>query len=85
MLGPGAVADLLRLATAASRDRSLRRPIGLSQLSVVGLVREHEGNVEVRTVIPPLTTSQALALPAAIRRLHDEHIRQNDLDQPSAA
>ena len=85
VLGPGAVADLLRLATAASRDRSLRRPIGLSQLSVVGLVREHEGHIEVRTVIPPLAASQALALPAAIRRLHDEHLRHNDADQSSAA
>ena len=85
VLGPGAVADLLRLATAASRDRSLRRPTGLSQLTVAGLIREHSGRVEVRTVIPPLTTSQILALPAPIRRMHDQHIRQHDASRSSAA
>ncbi len=85
VLGPGAVADLLRLATAASRDRSLRRPAGLSQLTVFGLVRESAGHIEVRTVIPPLTITHLLALPPAIRRLHDQHLRQNDLDRPSAA
>ena len=84
VLGPGAVADLLRLATAASRGRSLRRPAGLSQLSVAGLARELDGQIEIRTVIPPLTTSQLVALPASIRRLHEEHIRQ-DLDRWSAA
>ena len=85
MLGPGAVADLLRLATAASRDRSLRRPAGLSQLSVAGLARESEGHIEVRTVIPPLTTSQLLALPASIRRSHDQYVRQEGHERRSAA
>jgi len=85
VLGPGAVADLLRLATAASRDRSLRRPVGLSRLSVFGLVRESAGHIEVRTVIPPLTATHLMALPPAIRRLHDQHLRQSDLDRPSAA
>jgi hypothetical protein len=85
VLGPGAVADLLRLATAASRDRSLRRPAGLSRLSIAGLARESGGHVEVRTVIPPLTTSQLLDLPAAIRRLHDKYTREYNGDRWTAA
>lgn len=69
-LGPGAVADLLRLATAASRGRSLRRPLSLSRLCVAGLARERSGRVEVRTVIPPLTPAQLRSLHPSIRRLH---------------
>ena len=85
VLGPGAVADLLRLATAASRGRSLRRPTGLSQLSVVGLAREVDGHIEIRTVIPPLTTSQLLGLPASIRRLHDQQTRREARNRSAAA
>jgi len=85
VLGPGAVADLLRLATAASRDRSLRRPPALSQLTVAGLARESAGHIEVRTVIPPLSSSQLMAMPPAIRRLHDQYTRRADRDRPSAA
>jgi len=85
VLGPGAVADLLRLATAASRGRSLRRPAALSELSIAGLVREREGHIEVRTVIPPLSASQLVSLPPAIRRLHERYVRRAEQDRSSAA
>ena len=70
VLGPGAVADLLRLATAASRGRSLRRPVNLSLLCAAGLARHHDGRVEVRAVVPPLSRQQLRELPPAIRRMH---------------
>lgn len=71
LLGPGAVADLLRLATAASRGRSLRRPVGLSRLCVAGLAREHDGRLQVKTTIPTLTVHQLRTLHPAVRRLHN--------------
>ena len=71
LLGPGAVADLLRLATAASRGRSLRRPVGLSRLCVAGLAREHDGRLQVKITLPPLTARQLRALHPAVRRLHN--------------
>jgi len=71
LLGPGAVADLLRLATAASRGRSLRRPLGLSRLCAAGLAREIDGTVEVRVTVPALTIHQVRSLPPSVRRLHN--------------
>ena len=70
VLGPGAVADLLRLATAASRGRSLRRPVNLSLLCAAGLARHHDGRIEVRTTVPELSNHQLRELPPAIRRMH---------------
>lgn len=69
-IGPGAVADLLRLATAATRGRSLRRPTHLHVLVRVGLAHTHKGHVFVRTRIPPLNTIQQRLLPPDLRREH---------------
>lgn len=71
-IGPGAVADLLRLATAAIRGRSLRRPTHLHVLVRVGLVHTHRGHVFVRTEIPPLNAVQQRLLPPDLRRRHPE-------------
>lgn len=68
LLGPGAVADLLRLATAARRGRSLPRPIHLSQLARVGLVRFHGAGVDVRARIPAVPTHHMGRLPPFLRR-----------------
>ena len=73
-LGPGAVADLLRLATAASRGRSLLRPIHLSRLGAAGLVRQLADRVEVRTEIPQLEPHQVRALAPRIRRMHEDYL-----------
>ena len=54
VIGPGAVADLLRLATAAQRGRSLRRPVHLGLLVHLGLVAASEGRLLVRTTVPPI-------------------------------
>ena len=69
-IGPGAVADLLRLATAAQRGRSLRRPVHLHVLVRANLVHTGHGQVFVRTRIPQLTTIQVRLLPPDLRRAH---------------
>ena len=54
VLGPGAVADLLRLATAAQRGRSLALPTHLSGLLQADLARRIEHTIEVKVTVPPL-------------------------------
>lgn len=71
-IGPGAVADLLRLATAAQRGRSLRRPTYLHVLIRAGLVHVDDHNVYVRTHIPRLSPHQIKRLPPDLRRHHPE-------------
>lgn len=62
-IGPGAVADLLRLMVSASKKQSVRRPKYLSDLAREGLVLIFDDRVWVRCRIPPLPTRH-------IRRLH---------------
>ena len=69
-IGPGAVADLLRLATAAQRGRSLRRPTHLHVLVRANLAHTNHGRVFVRTRIPRLTDIQIRLLPPDLRRSH---------------
>ena len=73
-IGPGAVADLLRLATAARRGRSLRRPTHLHVLVRAGLAHTHNGQIFVRTRIPPLNNIQVRLLPPDLRRQHPETV-----------
>jgi hypothetical protein len=54
LLGPGAVADLLRLTVAAIAGQRLRLPLHLGLLLHEGLVLRHHGDIVVRTNIPPL-------------------------------
>jgi hypothetical protein len=67
LLGPGAVAELLRLATAAARGRSLPRPLHLRSLARYRLVTSRGDLLLVRAAIPRLTAPQ-------VRRLHP-HLR----------
>jgi hypothetical protein len=69
-VGPGAVADLLRLMTAARRRRSLRQPLHLADLARVGLVRFADGRVWVHNTVPPLSPEQVRRLPPALRSEH---------------
>lgn len=69
-IGPGAVADLLRLAVAARRDRSLPRPVHLHVLIREGLARCSNGLLFVRPTVPPLSVTHVLRLPPALRREH---------------
>ncbi len=69
-IGPGAVADLLRLAVAASRGRALPRPLHLDQLARHDLVRQRDGRLFVRATIPPLPASHTRRLPPSLREEH---------------
>jgi hypothetical protein len=74
ILGPGAVADLLRLATAAVRGRSLPRPLHLGELARVGFVHGTGSHLLVRTHVPAVPRVLRRRLPPALRR---------ELDGPS--
>ena len=67
-IGPGAVADLMRLAVAAQRGRSLLRPESLGILVREDLARWVHGRLFVRTVIPPLGPYQERRLTPELRR-----------------
>ncbi len=71
-IGPGAVADMMRLATAAIRGRSLRRPTHLHVLVRTNLVHTRSGHVYVRTTIPELNILQVRLLPPDLRRQHPD-------------
>ena len=69
-IGPGAVADLLRLATAARRGRSLRHPVYLGVLITTGLAAVAGGRLLVRTEVPAVPHRLASGLPPSLRRSH---------------
>jgi hypothetical protein len=74
ILGPGAVADLCRLATAAQRGRPLRRPVHLVELAHRGLVAfGARGEVSVAATVRPLTRQEILRLPPRLRLEHQVH------------
>jgi hypothetical protein len=69
-IGPGAVADLMRLAVAAQRGRSLPRPESITTLVREDLARWVGGRLYVRTAIPRLSPSQERRLTPELRRQH---------------
>lgn len=72
VIGPGAVADLMRLATAAQRGRSLRRPTHLPQLVGAGLVVVGDRQIRVRHPIPPVPDHIVGSLHPRLRRRHEQ-------------
>ena len=71
-IGPGAVADLLRMAAAARSGTRLRRPVHLPALLSEGLVRARGNRLLVRPTIPPLPARHAQRLPPALREEHGQ-------------
>jgi hypothetical protein len=71
LLGPGAVADLLRLATAAQRGRSLPRPVHLDQLARAGLVHFAGRTIHVVTALPRIPPGWLAGLHPTLRREHE--------------
>jgi hypothetical protein len=69
-IGPGAVADLMRLAVAAQRGRSLPRPESIGILVREDLARWADGRLYVRTAIPRLSPIQERRLTPELRRQH---------------
>ncbi len=69
-MGPGAVADLLRLITAARRGAPIPQPLNLAELARAGLVRFEPGRIWVRETVPPLSPGHVRRLPPALRGEH---------------
>jgi hypothetical protein len=70
VIGPGAVADLLRLAAAARCGTRIRRPTHLHILVGEGLVFVLAGRLLVRPTIPPLGPQHTRRLPPRLQREH---------------
>jgi hypothetical protein len=67
LLGPGAVADLLRLSVAARRGNRLRRPLHLASLLREGLVHREGEAIMVPARIPVLDDGQQRRLHPSLR------------------
>ena len=67
LVGPGAVADLLRLTAAARRGWRLRRPLHLSCLLREGLVRRDGETIVVPERVPLLDDGQQRRLHPSLR------------------
>ncbi|MCJ7781230.1 MAG: hypothetical protein MUQ27_10440, partial [Acidimicrobiia bacterium] len=80
-IGPGAVADLMRLAVAAQRGRSLPLPTNISLLSREGLVSWSRGQLLTGISIPPLPDRHIRQMSPSLRREH----RRAVVDLPSAS
>jgi hypothetical protein len=67
LMGPGAVADLLRLTAAARSGRRLRRPLHLSSLLREGLILRHGEAILVPERVPHLDDGQQRRLHPSLR------------------
>jgi hypothetical protein len=67
LVGPGAVADLLRLTVAARRGRRLRRPLHLSSLLREGLIYRDGEAILVPERVPLLDDGQQRRLHPSLR------------------
>jgi hypothetical protein len=67
VVGPGAVADLLRLIAAARSGRRLREPTHLGVLATEGLIVRNGDMVLVRPAIPHLAGRHQKLLAPALR------------------
>ena len=67
VVGPGAVADLLRLTAAARAGRRIRRPTHLPLLLREGLAHRRGSIVVVHPNVPALAATHRLRLSAALR------------------
>ncbi len=72
IIGPSAVADLLRLTAAASAGRRIRMPLRLANLAAEGLIHRSGSIVLVRPTIPYLSPSQRRRLRPALRSEYAE-------------
>ncbi|MCL1602173.1 MAG: hypothetical protein M3112_11695 [Actinomycetia bacterium] len=70
IIGPGAVADLLRLTAAAHSGRSLPEPVHLPSLLRARLVRRDADTLIVPDTVRPLDTNLVKRLPPSLRRTH---------------
>ena len=76
LVGPGAVADLLRLITAARRGVRLRRPLHLPSLLAEGLAHRDGEAILVPTRIPALDDGQQRRLHPSLRAEYRRRLPQ---------
>jgi len=69
-IGSGAVADLMRLAVAAQRGRSLPLPSTVNLLSREGLVSWSGGRLLTSALVPPLPDHHVRRMTPSLRREH---------------
>ena len=69
-IGSGAVADLLRLAVAAQRGRSLLLPTSTAILAGEGLIAWRQGRLLASATIPPVPHRHVERMSPALRREH---------------
>ena len=74
VLGPGAVADLLRLTAAAQSGRSLKEPVHLPALLASGLVIRVHGSVMVNDTVPAVPAHLVRRMPPALRSAHAQTV-----------
>ncbi|MCH7584866.1 MAG: hypothetical protein IH941_06875 [Acidobacteria bacterium] len=67
IIGPSAVADLLRLTAAASAGRRIPKPLRLANLATEGLIQRAGSIVLVRPTVPYLSPAQRRRLRPALR------------------
>lgn len=75
-IGSGAVADLMRLAVAAQRGRSLLLPPSTPLLAQEGLVAWSGGRLLAGTSIPPLPDRHVRRIPPSLRREHQRALTE---------
>lgn len=71
-IGPGAVADLLRVIGCGRRRVPIKRPIFLHQLVRHGLVTVVDGVIVVREAVPPVPPEIVRTLTPPLRAAHRE-------------
>ncbi|MGH8875253.1 MAG: hypothetical protein ACRDVM_08395 [Acidimicrobiia bacterium] len=69
-IGPGAVADLLRMVAAARRGAGIRHPLFLHVLVRESLAGHRDGRVWVVDRVPPLPSVLARRLSPGLRAEH---------------
>ena len=76
IMGPTAVADLLRMIVAAHRQVSIPHPLFLHVLTSEGLSHHLDGGIWVRSAVPPLGRKQIVRLSPRLRRAHSTDLRK---------
>lgn len=78
-LGPGAVAELLRLVSAAGKGEEVRLPRHLPQLLRTGLVTVVDGTLAVCERIPPVPVEMRWRFPPDVAAQHAEWLTRDQL------
>ena len=76
-LGPGAVAELLRLTSAGAKGEAVRLPRHLPQLIRADLVKIQNGTLSVVSRIPLVPSTMRWRFPPDVAAEHAELVRDH--------